>query len=157
MGKALKTLLALAVIAAVAGAGAFALSERGMLPGALSDAAEEAKATATNAALDMSGLKDRVRDTLEANRDGIAQTAGLSSAEFDAAIDGLAIDSWKAAPLPADAQPAVTYDGAFAGVEGAVTTYDDPGYVTVEAYGQTVTFQVPESAQAYLPYLASAQ
>lgn len=59
MGKALKTLLALAVIAAVAGAGAFALSERGMLPGALSDAAEEAKATATNAALDMSGLKDR--------------------------------------------------------------------------------------------------
>ena len=40
MGKALKTLLALAVIAAVAGAGAFALSERGMLPGALSDAAE---------------------------------------------------------------------------------------------------------------------
>ena len=143
MGKALKTLLALAVIAAVAGAGAFALSERGMLPGALSDAAEEAKATATNAALDMSGLKDRVRDTLEANRDGIAQATGLSGAEFDAAIDGLAIDSWKAAPLPADAQPAATYD--------------DPGYVTVEAYGQTVTFQVPESAQAYLPYLASAQ
>ena len=40
---------------------------------------------------------------------------------------------------------------------GTVTTYDDPGYVSVEVYGQTVTLAVPESAQAYLPYLAYVQ
>ena len=43
------------------------------------------------------------------------------------------------------------------GINGTVTTYDDPGYVSVEVYGQTVTLAVPESAQAYLPYLAYVQ
>ena len=35
--------------------------------------------------------------------------------------------------------------------------YKRQGYVSVEVYGQTVTLAVPESAQAYLPYLAYVQ
>ncbi|OUO88048.1 hypothetical protein B5F40_12955 [Gordonibacter sp. An230] len=156
MKKVLGALLALAVIV-VGATGVLALSGSGALPGPLSNAVEGAKATATNAAIDASGLKDRVKDVIQANRDGIAAATGLYGDELDAAIDDLAIDSWKAAPLPGDAQPVSTLDGVYAGIEGSITTYDDPGYITVSAYGQNVTFAVPESAQAYLPYLALAQ
>lgn len=47
-----------------------------------------------------------------------------------------------------------TMDGSAPGVNGTVTIYDDPGYISVEVYGQTITLAVPESAPAYLAYLA---
>ena len=45
-------------------------------------------------------------------------------------------------------------DGGSLGVDGTITLYEDPGYVTVNAYGQNVTLEVPGSAQSYLSYLS---
>ena len=82
---------------------------------------------------------------------------GLSESQVDQAIEQLDIDGWQAASLPSTATATGTIDGNALGINGTVTTYDDPGYVSVEVYGQTVTLAVPESAQAYLPYLAYVQ
>ena len=59
----------------------------------------------------------------------------------------------QATPLPAEARETGTFSGSYAGVDGSITTYEDPGYVTVKAYGQTVTLEVPASAQEYLARL----
>ena len=82
---------------------------------------------------------------------------GAKAAVANAAMDATDLDSWQAAALPAGAVESGTVDGSYAGIDGTITTYDDPGYVTISAYGQNVTLAVPESAQAYLPYLALAQ
>ncbi|WP_080798521.1 hypothetical protein [Arabiibacter massiliensis] len=157
MKKIIGVLLGLVALVIVGVVGVFALSGPNAAPGPVSDAANEAKAAVTNAALDASGVKDQVKNAIDANRDSIAAATGLTDEQLDAAIADLDIDSWQAAPLPADAKAAGTVEGAYAGIEGTITTYDDPGYVTIEAYGQTVTLEVPESAQQYLPFLAYAQ
>lgn len=93
----------------------------------------------------------------EGSKASIAAATGLSESQVDQAIEQLDIDGWQAASLPSTATATGTIDGNALGINGTVTTYDDPGYVSVEVYGQTVTLAVPESAQAYLPYLAYVQ
>ena len=145
-------LIALIIIGIV---GVFALS--GTNAGPVSSLANDAKASATNAALHASGLKDKAKSALDDNKAAIAAATGLTETQVDQAIDELNIDEWQAAPLPASASATGTIDGSAAGIDGTITTYDDPGYISVEAYGQTVTLAVPESAQAYLPYLSYVQ
>ena len=134
MKKVLGALLALLAVIVLVGVGVVALSNTSLGP--VSDAAQGAKAAVANAAMD---------------------ATGLTADQVDALVAELDIDSWQAAALPADAVEAGTVDGSYAGIDGTITTYDDPGYVTISAYGQNVTLAVPESAQAYLPYLALAQ
>ena len=93
----------------------------------------------------------------QGSKASIAAATGLSESQVDQAIEQLDIDGWQAASLPSTATATGTIDGNALGINGTVTTYDDPGYVSVEVYGQTVTLAVPESAQAYLPYLAYVQ
>ncbi len=97
------------------------------------------------------------QERLEGSKASIAAATGLSESQVDQAIEQLDIDGWQAASLPSTATATGTIDGNALGINGTVTTYDDPGYVSVEVYGQTVTLAVPESAQAYLPYLAYVQ
>ena len=101
--------------------------------------------------------KGQVKSAIDERKDDIAAATGLTADQVDALVAELDIDSWQAATLPAGAVEAGTVDGSYAGIDGTITTYDDPGYVTISAYGQNVTLAVPESAQAYLPYLALAQ
>ncbi len=115
--------------------------------------ANHAQVTAANAAIDVSGMKDKVASAIEDRKADIAAATGLDESTVDAVVDDLAIDQWEAAVLPEDAVAANTFDGSALGVDGTITTYDDPSYVTVDAYGQTVTLAVPESAQAYVGYL----
>lgn len=115
--------------------------------------ADGMKASAANVAIDASGIKGRVAQTLEENIETISRYTGMTEAEVDVAIADLDIDSWTATVLPSDVQVTGTVSGDAAGVDGSLTLYDDPDYVTVNAYGQEITMLVPESAQQYLPYL----
>lgn len=155
MKRILGVFLGLIALVIVGVVGVFALS--GANAGPASDLASDAKAAATNAVIDASGLKDTAKSMLEDNKASIAAATGLSESQVDQAIGELNIDEWQAAALPSSATATGTIDGSAAGIDGTVTTYDDPGYISVDAYGQTITLAVPESAQAYLPYLAYAQ
>lgn len=154
MKKILLALFGLAAVAAIGVVVVFAVAGDESNP--LNDAASEAKAAAANAAIDASGLKGKVKDALAGRADDIAAATGLSSSQVQSAIDDLAIDDWTAVALPEGAVATGTFDGAAAGVDGTITTYEDPGYVTVEAYGQNVTLEVPASAQNYLSLLGAA-
>ena len=154
MKKILLALFGLAAVAAIGAVVVFAVAGDESNP--LNGAASDAKAAATNAAIDASGLKDKVKDALNGRVDDIAAATGLSSSQVESAIDDLAIDDWKAVALPSEAVATGTFDGAAIGVDGTITTYEDPGYMTVKAYGQDVTLEVPASAQQYLSLLGAA-
>lgn len=119
------------------------------------NAASSLKSNALNALVDASGIKDTVQNELDAHLNEIASATGLSLSETQKAIEAIDVDSWAVADLPADASATATYSTAAAGVDAEVTLYDDPQYVTVKAYGQTLTFSVPESAQDYAALLAA--
>lgn len=159
MNKVLGVFLGLIGILILGCVGVLVVSELGPFEGKnpLSAFVEDARNSAVNVAIDASGAKGAVREALQSRRGDIAAATGMSEAQVDAAIDNLAIENWQAATLPTEAEPINSFSGSAYGVEGTVTTYDDPGYVTVEAYGQSVTLAVPESAQAYLPYLSYIQ
>lgn len=119
-----------------------------------------AKATATNALIESSGIKDRVDSELRAHADDIAAQTGVPIEMVNAGIDELAVQDWQATEKPATAVETATYSVEADGTPVDITTYDDESIVTVEAYGQEVTLAVPESAQQfadYLPLLESLQ
>ncbi|OUN89841.1 hypothetical protein [[Collinsella] massiliensis] len=107
----------------------------------------------TNAALDASGVKGRMEDALRSSTGAIAEATGMSEDQVNAAIDQLDISSWSAMALPADATATGSFTTSYQGAEATVTTYADPSYITVDAYGQTITLSVPESAQQYVSLL----
>ncbi|WP_297037325.1 hypothetical protein [uncultured Enorma sp.] len=107
-----------------------------------------------NAALDASGVKGSIDEALRSNVGSIAAATGLSNEQVETAIDELAIESWSATTLPEDASVSGTFSTSYRGASATVTTYADPSYITVEAYGQDLTLAVPESAQQYLSLLA---
>ena len=109
---------------------------------------------AANAALEASGVKGRIDGALRENAGAIASATGLSEQQVNEAIDQLAIDSWSATVLPDDAVATGNYSASYGGVDGTVTTYADPSYVTLDAYGQSLTLAVPPSAQNYVGYLS---
>lgn len=111
---------------------------------------------AVNAAVDASGVKSSVSDALMSHAGDIAATTGISTTQVQTVIEGLDIEDWQVATLPEGAQAKSTISGSAAGVEATLTTYDDPSYVSVSAYGQTIDLAVPSSAQQYLPLLALA-
>ncbi len=123
--------------------------------GPISDAAQNAKNAAVNAALDASGVKNSIESALEDNAGAIANATGLSLEQTHAAIDSLAVGDWSATTLPDSAVATGSIDGSALGVDGSVTLYSDPGYITVNALGQSITLSVPPSAQEYLGYLSS--
>ena len=114
------------------------------------------KAASMNALIDVSGLKDKAANALHDNLDSISAATGLSEADCAQIVYSLDIQNWEAAVLPNAAEEAGSLSGSYAGIDGTITYYDDPEYITVNAYGQNVTMRTPESAQAYLPYLQYA-
>ncbi len=117
---------------------------------------DNTKNQAMNAAVDASGVKSSVSDALMSHAGDISATTGISATQVQSVIEGLDIQDWQVATLPEGAQATATISGTAAGVEATLTTYDDPSYVTVCAYGQTIDLAVPSSAQQYLPLLSLA-
>ena len=148
-----KTLIGLALVAVV-GIGAFSLFSQSSFFG---DAVDQATTSATNAAIDASGIKETIQNALDANAESIASALGVSVQDARDMISNLDVASWQATSLPGDAQASESYSASFDGTSANITTYEDPSYITVEAYGQSLTLSVPESAQEYMPYLAYLQ
>ncbi len=146
-----RMLLLVVIVCVVVVVGAFALPSS--TTGPVADVAEDVKTAVANTALDVSGIKDKVKSALEENKSVIASATGLTESQVDAAIEDLDIDSWQVASLPADAQATGTTSGTYSGMSATITTYEDPGYVTVETGGQSITLSVPESAQEYVSLL----
>lgn len=111
-------------------------------------------ATAANAVIDATGIKNRIDEMLHGAASDIAAATGLPEGQVTGAIDSLDIPSWTVVALPEDAVPTGSFDTTYQGAAATVTTYSDPSYVTVSALGQELTFAVPESAQDSIGILA---
>ena len=111
-----------------------------------------AKDGAVNAAIDASGIKTRVQSALDSNVDRIAEATGIPADTVQSAVSAINVEDWQATTLPDSAAETGSFSGSAMGGDGTVTLYDDPGYVTVEAYGQEITFAIPPDAQDYLAY-----
>lgn len=111
------------------------------------------KAAGMNAVIEASGLKTQAMHALQDNIDSISAATGLSTADCNQIIYGLDLKNWEATVLPNAAEEVGTLSGDYVGIDGTVTFYDDPEYVTVNAFGQKVTMRIPETAQSYIPYL----
>ena len=156
MKKVLGALLALLAVVVLVGVGVVVFSNTSLGP--VSDAAQGAKAAVANAAMDATDLKGQVKSAIDERKDDIAAATGLTADQVDA-LRGRAGHRQLAGRRAARGCRGVGHRGRV--VRGHRRhhhhPYDDPGYVTISAYGQNVTLAVPESAQAYLPYLALAQ
>ena len=121
---------------------------------------EGARVTAINTFLDKTGAKTRIESELHAQAGKISEQTGLPVEVVNSGIEMLDIEDWEVTTLPADAVSVGTFETDYKGKTVKVTTYEDASYVTVDAYGQSITFNVPESAQTFTemaPYLHSAQ
>ena len=113
----------------------------------------DAKNGAMNTALDLSGMKGRVDSELRAKASELAEANGIPQSIVDTAVDSLAIEDWQVVSLPEDATETGSYSVDTDDMSARITTYDDPSIVTVEAYGQTLTMEVPQSARGYITLL----
>ncbi len=156
MTKAIKIVAGLLIVILLA-IGAFYLWENstsGSSGGnAVTSAVDSAKNSAVNTAIDASGIKSKVSDALASSASSIASATGLDQSTVNTAISNLDVEDWQAATLPSTATATSSYSTDYNGTSAQVTTYDDPGYVTVDALGQSVTFSVPDSAQQYTSLL----
>lgn len=113
---------------------------------------DAAKTTALNAAIDASGVKSKVNNTLQNNVSKISQATGIPADQVQAGISNLDVNNWTAVSSPQGATATGSYDVNANGTNATITTYSDPSYIGVKVYGQDVTFKVPASAQAYENY-----
>lgn len=141
------------IIVAIVGIGVLVILPELGIDNPVTETVNDAKNAAANAALDASGIKEKAQAALGGNAERIAAATGMSTAQVNEAIANLDIESWQATTLPADALPAGTSNISYGGTDATITTYDDPSVVTVNAYGQNLTLEVPASAQQYLGYL----
>lgn len=117
----------------------------------------DAKNDAINAAMDNSGAKTAVQNTLLEHSEDIANKTGLAESQVQTIITDIDVPSWEVTDLPANAVATKEISGTYAGVNAEITTYDDPNYISVNAYGQNFTLQVPQSAQQYMSLLSFIQ
>lgn len=121
---------------------------------------EGARVTAINTFLDKTGAKAHIEGELHAQADKISEQTGVPVEAVNMGIEMLDIEDWEATTLPADAVSVGTFETDYKGQTVKVTTYEDASYLTVDVYGQSITFDVPESAQMFTkmaPYLDSAE
>ena len=121
---------------------------------------ENLRTDAINTLIEKTGVKQRMESELYAHAEKFAEDTGIPIGLVDEAVSTLDITNWEAIALPDDAVENGSISTDFDGQHYELTTYEDPSYVTVAAFGQVITFEVPESAQTftrYGPYLSSFQ
>ncbi len=153
MAKTMRNVVITAILLiAIAGAACWLVLTGGCSNLALGDFKPFAGAqvAATNTLIDVSGVKDRIDSELRSRAQQVSDTYGIPVEIMDAAIDDLAIQEWKAVEKPETVKETGTYSVDANGTEIGITTYDDTGYVGVDAYGIEATLGVPESAQPYV-------
>jgi len=106
-----------------------------------------------NGIIDITGVKGTLDSELRKRTGALASQLGISESAADGIVDSLAIKEWKATTLPAGVQERSTNTIETERITADVTTYDDPSYVTISAYGVGITLEVPESARTYTPLI----
>ena len=152
MGRIVALAIAFILIAAVACGGLVMCSSDSPF--------ENTRTHAINTLLDKTGIKARLERELYAYADKIARETGVPVELINKAIETLDVQHWEVATLPDDVTETGSLSTEYQGHKLKVITYDDPNYVTFEALGQSVTFDVPTSAEAYstlVPYVSTAQ
>lgn len=114
---------------------------------------DQARNSALNAIINASGVKGKLQSELESSVPQISAATGLSTQQVQSGIDALDVNDWEVVSEPATATETGSYPVNANGMNATVTTYDDPSYVTVDAYGQRATFAVPNSATSYTQLL----
>ena len=158
MRRIVITAILLIALAGVAVAGVYLYSS--------GTAIEGVRTNLLNSAIEQFGLKDQIEGNLRQRATSLAEEYGLPSDLFDGVIDSLAIDQWKVVDTPTDTASTKTVELDVEGSPIQVTLYDDPSYIsirgegTINTFGQTITLEVPESAQSItglLPYYDAAE
>lgn len=141
----------IALIAIAAGLSVLVLT--GGCSNSASDPLAQTRADLVNAALDATGVKDRLDTELRAHAGELAEQYGVPAEMADAVVDTINVKEWQAVPLPEDAVETARFTVDADGTPIEITTYEDTSIVTLGAYGQEATFEAPESAQPYTPFL----
>ncbi len=118
---------------------------------------ETTRAEAINVVLDQAGLKERIESALYKGADRFAEETGVPVEIVNKAIDVLDVTHWEATTLPDNVKKTGSVDADIEGGAISITSYDDPSYITLGAYGQEVTFDVPKSTEAFTSIIPYAQ
>ena len=152
MAKTMRNVVITAIVMILVAAGLSAVVMSGGCSKMASDPVEGARINALNAIVESSGIKETLDSRLREEGRQLAAYYGVSPDVVDNVVDSAAIKDWKVTTLPENAIEESSYTIDVDGQSVEITTYDDDSVVTVGAYGQEVTFEVPESARDYLPY-----
>lgn len=127
---------------------------------------EGVRTSALNTLIDQTGIKDKIKSELDRRSQSVAEEYGIPAELAEAGVEMLAIDDWKVVDTPADTEVAKTVELDVKGSPIQVTLYEDPSVVSIRGdgeintLGQSITFEIPESAQAavgLLPYIDAAE
>ena len=152
-----KILLLLVIVVALIGGGLYLAATYLPPTNPLNEAISGVQANVVDAVLNASGAKTSLQNTLESNVGSIASLLGVSVNEASTIVQNLDVESWTACSLPGGAYATDVIDGTAFGIDGSITLYNDPSYVSLTMFGQSIAFEIPESAQQYTPYLAGLQ
>ena len=153
MAKTMRNIVVASIACILVAAGLSASVLLGGCSGMTSESFDAARADAINAVIEATGLKDKLDSELRARGYEIVGEYGMPNELADQVIDSLAINDWEVTVLPQDVNQTANVTIDIEGNPVGITTYDDDSVVTIGAYGQEVTFAVPQSAQVYVPYI----
>ena len=153
MTKTFKRIIITGIVFIAIAAGAVALVMTGGCSSNASSPISGFTNGALNTVIDITGVKGHVDSLLREKAGSLAEEWGVSQSVAEEVIDSLAIEDWRVTSLPADAVKTGTSTVRAKDVDVTITTYEDPGILTVGAYGFSLTMEVPESAELYTPFL----
>ena len=122
-------------------------------------ALESARTQVLNTVIDRAGIKARIETELRDRGSALAEEYGIPQQIIDSAIDTLDVPNWEIVNTPDSSSENDRYGFDVADSQVQITTYDDPAVISVKSdgkvntFGQSISFKVPESAQAYTDLL----
>lgn len=123
--------------------------------GAVSDFARDVRHSVVEFFDPSQKVKDLAQKFLEGESEKIAQELGIEESEVDTILRKLDIDGLERIDLPDNALEKKTFTKTIMDVEVTITTYRDPGYVTISYEDETATVAIPEDAQKLILVLSN--
>ena len=123
--------------------------------GKVSDFARDVRQSVTEFFDPGQKVKDLAQRFLESESEKIAQELGIEESEVDTILRKLDIQGLERIELPDNAVEKKTFTKTIMDVEVTITTYRDPGYVTVAYEGEVATVAIPEDAQKFIVVLSN--
>ena len=153
MEKTMRNVIITGIVMILVAAGLSAVVLLGGCSKATSASLEGTRVDAINAVIEKTGIKSQLDAEARVQARALASEYGMPEDLADQVIDSLAIEDWEVTTLPRGVAETSNFTMDVEGQPVGITTYDDTSVVTIAAYGQEITFAVPESAQDYMPYV----